>query len=115
MRCADPFQTVSHTLVWISEIMDVRPIESTGDQMFYNAIDTNGSRSEDNQLVFQETSVLLLLLGNRNECTQEFIHEFARIYSIPTYENISHWSDSVLDRNYSKWLQQRNSMILGFT
>src|SRR5438132_1611182 len=46
----------------------------------------------------------MLLLGTRAECTQEFVHEFARIYSLPTH---AYNNPSNIDRfkRYSTWLE----------
>src|SRR6185369_1083342 len=53
-----------------------------------------------------------LLLGSNEECTPALVSEFARIYSLPTqkYNNV----DNNFKR-YSKWLEERNYLINGFT
>ena len=53
-----------------------------------------------------------LLLGSSEECTPTLVSEFARIYSLPThkYNNV----DNNFKR-YSKWLENRNELINGFT
>ena len=33
-----------------------------------------------------ETSIMLLCLGNNEECTPTFVSKFARIYSLPTHK-----------------------------
>src|SRR5436853_554751 len=53
--------------------------------------------------------VVMLLLGTRDECNQEFIHKFARKYSLPTHEynnppNINQF------RRYSIWLTYRKKL-----
>ena len=55
---------------------------------------------------------MLLLLGSSEECTPTLVSEFARIYSLPTnkYNNV----DNNFKR-YSKWLEERNELIKGFT
>src|SRR5438128_4105434 len=60
------------------------------------------------------TSVMLLLLGTSEECTQEFIQEFAMRYSLPTHAYNNTSSTNQFTR-YSKWLEMRNKMIHGFS
>jgi len=56
--------------------------------------------------------IMLLFLGNSEECTQTLVSEFARIYSLPThkYNNVDNSF-----RRYSTWLYYRNYTINGFT
>ena len=60
----------------------------------------------------KHTETMLLLLGSSEECTPALVSEFARIYSLPThnYNNV----DNNFKR-YSKWLEERNKLIKGFT
>src|SRR6185436_10136653 len=59
-----------------------------------------------------ETAVMLLFFGNSDECTQTFVDEFARIYSLPT---IKYNKDVNRFRRYTTWLTKRNGLIRGFT
>jgi len=61
-----------------------------------------------------DKKIVMVLLGNSDECIPEFIRKFARIYSIPTHE-YEHLSDFTHFRRYSKWLERRNESIMGFT
>src|SRR6185436_9085235 len=84
-------------LEWIpcSQIINIKPTQM--DNVYY---------------AYVRTTVMLLFLGNSGECTQKLVDEFARIYSLPTHKhknNDSHF------RRYSKWLESRNSLIIGFT
>src|SRR6185436_20279501 len=36
---------------------------------------------------FQETTIMLLCLGNSKECTPTLVSEFSRIYSLPTHKH----------------------------
>ena len=59
-----------------------------------------------------DTEVMLLLLGNIEECTPAFMSEFARTYSLPRQK------DDIPPRQfriYSRWLDTRNKLIYGFT
>src|SRR6185312_4066480 len=60
--------------------------------------------------------MILLLLGNDETCTPEFISEFARKYSLPPHR---YRDDVSLDNNqfrrYTEWLRQRSALIEGFT
>ena len=58
--------------------------------------------------------VEMLRIGTRNECTQEFITEFAKTHSLPTYK-YSNPSNINQFRRYSTWLKRRNKLIIGFT
>ena len=62
-------------------------------------------------VVINET-VMLLFLGNSEECTQTLVDEFARKHSLPTHK---YNSDDNNFKRYSKWLTHRNCMINGFT
>ena len=55
--------------------------------------------------------IMLLCLGNNEECTPTLVSEFARIYSLPTHK----YNDANQFRRYSVWLSSRNNMIEGFT
>src|SRR5207244_11507213 len=59
-------------------------------------------------------AVILLLLGTVEKCTQEFVHEFDRIYYLPRhkYNNPPNMNQF---RRYSTWLERRNETIEGFT
>jgi len=89
-------------LEWLSysEFTDMELIQNSADQTIYYA--THEPRQE---------SVMLLLLG---KCTQEFIHEFSRIYSLPTYKYKNAYKFDQFER-YPEWLTCRNNMIIGFT
>src|SRR5438128_1620707 len=97
-------------LKWIpySEITDIESIEySIGNQPTYYAT-YEKSKYDDTS----DKLVEMLLLGTVDECTYEFIAEFARIHSLPTYKynnppNINQF------RRYSTWLASRNGMIEG--
>ena len=59
-----------------------------------------------------EASIILLCIGNNEQCTQTLVSEFARIYSLPTHKynnDVNHF------RRYKKWLNERNRYIEGFT
>src|SRR6185437_16166497 len=47
--------------------------------------------------------IMLLCLGNSGECTQTFVSEFARIYSLPTHED----NDVIQFERYPHWLEHR--------
>src|SRR5438128_9574272 len=73
-------------LKWIpySEFTDIESIErSTNNQPTYYATYEQAKKH------YYDTSpcklVEMLLLGTIDGCTQEFIHEFARTYSLPTH------------------------------
>src|SRR5438874_13776570 len=86
-------------LEWIS-CSDITDIEPTPTDAIYYASHKNG-----------ETTVMLLSLGNSEECTQTLVSEFARIYSLPTHKDNNDVSQY---RRYSKWLERRNKLIIGF-
>ena len=57
-------------------------------------------------------TMMLLCLGNSEECTPTLVSEFAKIYSLPTHQynkKVGHF------RRYSTWLEERNKLIKGFT
>ena len=85
-------------LKWIScsDITDIEPTPTNG--IYY------ASR--------RHKETMHLLLGSSEECTPALVSEFARIYSLPThkYNNV----DNNFKR-YSKWLDNRNRLINGFT
>ena|SRR6185312_9462605 len=56
--------------------------------------------------------IILVFLGNSEECTTTFVSGFARIYSLPTHK---HNNNSDNFRRYSTWLEDRNRLIKGFT
>ena len=68
-------------------------------------------------------NIVLVLLGNSEECTPTLVSEFARIYSLPTHK---YNKDDNQFRRYSVWLKERNNLdkynlnlrnnlIMGFT
>src|SRR6185369_7720015 len=87
-------------LKWIS-CSDITDIELTPTNAIYYA-----SRKHELK------GTMHLLLGSSEECTPALVSEFARIYSLPThtYNNV----DNNFKR-YSVWLENRNSLINGFT
>src|SRR5437764_4612775 len=87
-------------LKWIS-CSDITDIELTSTNAVYYA-----SRKHELK------GTMHLLLGSSKECTPALVSEFARIYSLPThnYNNV----DNNFKR-YSKWLEERNELIKGFT
>ena len=87
-------------LKWIS-CSDITDIEPTPTNAIYYA-----SRKHELK------GTMHLLLGSSEECTPALVSEFARIYSLPThkYNNV----DNNFKR-YSKWLENRNKLIKGFT
>src|SRR5437016_12367181 len=89
----------SYHLKWIPyrELTNIRSCQSSVKQTAYYA-------------TYTYEAVILLLLGTVEECTQEFIHEFARTYSLPTYKYDSS-SNIVQFRRYSTWLERRNKLI----
>src|SRR5437016_6345675 len=104
----------SYHLKWIpySEFTDIKSIEhsTSNHQPTYYAMYKQARN--DNTPSYKQ--VEMLLLGTVNECTHEFIHEFARTHSLPTHKydnprNINQF------RRYLTWLASRNGMIEGFT
>src|SRR6185436_7755008 len=87
-------------LKWIS-CSDITDIEPTPTNAIYYA-----SRKHELK------GTMHLLLGSNEECAPALVSEFARIYSLPThkYNNV----DNNFKR-YSKWLENRNELIKGFT
>src|SRR5438552_1532234 len=70
----------SYHLKWIpySEFTDIDSTgHSTGNQPTYYATYEHDS----------DKQVEMLLLGTVDECTHEFIHEFARTHSLPTHKH----------------------------
>ena len=102
----DLFQSQDGMLKWIpfSEITDIK---STPTDAIYYA-----SRTYEQYRRIEETTVMLLLLGNSEECTQTLVSEFARIYSLPTH-NYNNVNNNF--KRYKTWLFFRNSLIKGFT
>ena len=96
----------SSSLEWIpySDITDVKSVQI--DNIYYASC----KRYDDDDV--WDCKVMLLLLGSSEECTPALVSEFARIYSLPTHKYNS--VDSCF-RRYSKWLQWRNTRIIGFT
>ena len=81
-------------------------------------------QSFDNQTIYYGTHekayniehVMLLFLGNNDTCTQAFIDELARIYSIPSPRHNDTNTPNINEfKRYSIWLDSRNRMIEGFT
>jgi hypothetical protein len=106
----DSFHEGVYTLTWIpsSELGEIVIAQILTDQMFYHAV------RKGNDITRKDEILLLLLLGNSNKCTLEFINQFARIYSLPTHKyndppNLKKF------RRYTTWLKNRNVMIKGFT
>src|SRR6185312_13837569 len=88
---------------WIScsEITDIR---ATQIDNVYHAI--------HKEAYFSREKIMLLLLGSDEICTPTLVSEFARIYSFPTHK----YNNEVNQfRRYSKWLEYRNGLIIGFT
>src|SRR5690349_7527786 len=92
-------------LKWIpnSEITDIK---STQIDNVYHA---SHKQTYDGGYV-NEMVVMLLSLGNAEECTPTFVSEFARIYSLPTHK---YNNDESQFRRYKKWLENRNELIKG--
>ena len=90
-------------LKWIpcSDITDIDPTPT--DAIYY------ASRKQPDGKV-KET--MLALLGSSEECTPTLVNEFARTYSLPTHKYND--NDSRF-RRYSKWLEECNKLIMGFT
>src|SRR5437660_2907344 len=113
-------ELVEH-LKWIpySEFTNIESIEHSTDNQptpTYYATYEQAKKQYDYEgnIISSYKLVEMLLLGTVDECTQEFIHEFARTYSLPTYKydnpsNINQF------RRYPTWLKRRNWMIEGFT
>src|SRR5438128_2945109 len=81
-------------LKWIpySEFTDIESIEhSTGNQPTHYATYERAKKQHDyyGNLISSYKLVEMLLLGTVDECTQEFIQEFARTYSLPTQKYIN--------------------------
>src|SRR5438874_2655661 len=84
-------------LEWIpcSRIADIEPTQI--DNVYSGRVD--------------KTPMTLVFLGSSEKCTPTLVSEFARIYSLPTH---NYNNDDVNQfRRYSKWLEQRNSLIKG--
>src|SRR6185369_18095795 len=71
-------------LVWMpySEFKDIELVGNFYNQTIYYA---KRKRTWDN-ISNNEVMVMLLLLGTNSECTQEAIHNFARVHSLPTHK-----------------------------
>ena len=93
-------------LEWIpfSQIIDIKPTRI--DNVYY-AIRKTGYNYQ-----VEETPMMLVCLGNSEECTVTLVSEFARIYSLPTHK---HKNIDNSFRRYSTWLEKRNKLIIGFT
>src|SRR5438128_11203620 len=98
-------ELVGH-LKWIpySEFTDIKSIEHS----------TSNQPTHYGRLISSYKLVEMLLLGTVDKCSQEFIHEFAKIHSLPTHK-YDNPSNIVQFRRYSTWLGRRNYMIEGFT
>src|SRR5437879_83003 len=101
-------------LKWVpySELIDIELIEhSTGQSTHY----AKYRRAEKHRTdIYQYKLIEMILVGTRDECTQEFIQEFARTHSLPTHKydkppNINQF------RRYATWLTNRNEVIEEFT
>jgi len=88
-------------LEWIS-YEEITNIEPTPIDNVYNGSCNNGA----------DKKIMLLCLGNSEECTETFANEFARIYSLPTHK---YNNDGNKFRRYSRWLESRNELVKGFT
>src|SRR5436190_8536298 len=66
----------------------------------------------NNVFYANNNKIVLVLLGNNEECTPTLVSEFARIYSLPTHK---YNKDDNQFRRYSVWLESRNKLIKGFT
>ena len=87
-------------LIWVpcSQITNIEPTQS--DNVYY------AKQADDNK------TIILLCLGSSDECTPTLVSEFARIYSLPTHKHKNIGSNF---GRYSKWLEERNKIIKGFT
>ena len=94
-------QSDGPSLAWIFDVTELVEIEGSNNATLYYAAAP------------YYLQVLLLLVRNNEKCMQEFIDEFARIYTLPTHI-YANSSDSRF-RRYPAWLQHRNRMIKGFT
>src|SRR5690242_7712371 len=67
-------------LKWISylELADVEPIQASAGLTIYYAAHYQSSG--------KAVGVMLLSLGTINTCTREFMHQFAKIYSLPIHK-----------------------------
>src|SRR5438128_11694364 len=104
-------------LKWIpySEFTDIESIEhSTSKQPTHYATYEQAKYYYDLSSTSSYKLVEMLLLRTVDECTQEFIHEFARTYSLPTHKYNSQPNMNQF-RRYSTWLESHNEMIEGFT
>src|SRR6185312_2573873 len=89
-------------LKWIpyGEITNIKPTQI--DNVYY-------AIHKDNHF---NVKVMLLCLGNSEECIPTLVSEFARIYSLPTHK---YNNDDDNFRRYFHWLYYRNKLIQGFT
>ena len=97
--------TSNKTLGWIP-YSQITNIESSQTDNLYYAI-----HKDDDDAVYED-KITLLLLGSDETCTPTLMHEFARIYSLPTHK---YRNDVSQFRRYSAWLMGRNEFIKGFT
>src|SRR5438128_10063328 len=107
----------SNYLKWIpySEFTDIESIKhSTSNQPTHYATYEQAKKRYYYDTLSSYKYVEMLLLGTVDECTQEFIQEFARTYSLPTHKYINP-SNIVQFRRYSTWLEKRNKRIEGVT
>src|SRR6185312_10186893 len=88
---------------WVhySEFINIELNQYMTGQTIYNA-----KRSDEEKI--------LLLLGNDETCTPEFISEFARKYSLPTWKYLKDDPPNQF-RRYGEYLANRNVAIEGFT
>jgi len=96
-----------YKLEWIpcSEITDVKPTRIDNIHYAMHKYELYVGK-------VKETTIMLSLLGNNEECTPTLVSEFARIYSLPTHK---YNNDDSQFRRYKKWLESRNELIKGFT
>src|SRR5205085_9220794 len=93
----------NNKLEWVSnsDITDIKP--SQIDNVYYAIHNSYGGSS---------IPTILLLLGSDETCTPTLMHEFARIYSLPTHK---HNNEVNQFRRYFYWFKERNELIKGFT
>src|SRR6185436_17346264 len=70
----------THKLEWIpcSQITNIEPAQMDN---VYHALRKETLSNRD-----EKTAIMLLCLGNEEECTPTLVSEFARIYSLPTHQ-----------------------------
>ena len=88
-------------LEWIpySELRHIEVFQSFNDQTIYYGT---------HEKTYSTEHVMLLLLGNNDTCTQAFIDDLARIYSIPSLRHNDDTPNIGEFKRYSIWLDYRN-------